>query len=337
MVAEHRRLPVSRRRFVQGAVVAGLGLLAGCGRWAGPPPPRVARIGLLSPGGSSSPYAEALWQGLQELGWEEGRNLVIERRFAGEHPGELPNLATELARVPVEAIVASGPPAIQAAMAATSTVPIVIIQTADAVASGFVANLARPGGNVTGLSALGRQLSEKRLELLKQAIPGLSRVALLWTPNLPGRETEFDALRGVAKVLALELLAVEFKDSGDLDSAITPAMGQRAGALLVQESFLSNRLGARIAELAIQNRLPSVAARREFALVGGLVGHGTSAAAQYRRAAYYVDRILKGAKPAELPVEQPREFDFVINLQTAQTLGLTIPQHVLLQATEVIQ
>jgi putative ABC transport system substrate-binding protein len=327
----------SRRQFVQGVGVVGLALVAGCGRLPGQASPRVARIGFLTPIGFANAYWEALGQGLRELGWEEGRNLVIERRSAAEQLDALPGLAAELVRLPVDVIVASGAPAIRPAMAATNTLPIVIVQSGDPVGDGFVASLARPGGNVTGVSNLGRQTTEKRMELLKDAIPGLSRVAFLWTPNLPGREGEFSLLGGAAEALGLELLAVEFHESSDLHSAFADALRERVGALHVQDSFLTDRLGARIAELALQSRLPTTALRREFALAGGLVGYGPNVPGLYRRAAYYVDRILKGTRPADLPVEQPMVFDLVINLKTAQALGLSIPQHVLLQATEVIQ
>jgi putative ABC transport system substrate-binding protein len=334
---------LGRRQFVQGLGVAGLVLLAGCGQWPGQtrePPAKVPRIGFLAviPPELTALHLDALRQGLRELGYVEGQNIVIERRSADGQVDRLPELAQELARLPVEVIVAEGALPIRAAIDATDTIPIVMtLGGGDPVGQRLIDSLARPGGNVTGLSSFQAELSAKRLELFREAVPGLSRVAFLWTPSLPYREREFTETAEAANTLGVELQSLELHDPHELDGVLDAALKERADALLSQDNTLTIRLATRIADFTVRNRLPLMRQTSDLVTAGALMSYGPSNAEQFRRAAYYVDRILRGAKPADLPVEQPREFEFVINLKTAQALGLTLPEHVLLQATEVIQ
>ncbi len=338
MATECRDL--SRRRFVQGAGLAGLGLLAGCGRLPGQAPPQAAvpRIGVLSTAADpADPPNEALRQGLRELGYVEGQNLIQEWRYPTGGVDQLAAAAAELVRLPVDLIVSQGTAPNRAARDATSTIPIVMTNGADPVKAGLVDSLAHPGGNVTGLASLSALLSGKRLEMLKAAVPGLTRVVMLWTPTIADRADEFAESEAAARTLGLALQAVAMHDDGDLEPALDAVAQARAEAIFVQDNLVTRRSRARIAAFAIERRLPAISIRREFVEAGILMCYGPDYATMFRRAAYYVDRILKGTKPADLPVEQPREFDFVINLKTAQALSLTIPQHVLLQATEIIQ
>jgi putative ABC transport system substrate-binding protein len=327
----------SRRQFVQGLGVAGLGLLAGCGRLPGQaqPPAKVHRIGVLLGAASlDSPEAEALRQGLRDLGYVEGQNIVIEYRLAAGGEDRLPNLATELVRSPVDVIVTGGAAATRAAQAATHTVPIVIGASGDPVAEGLIASLARPGGNVTGLSQMRGQLGGKRLELLKEALGSISRVTVL---GGDGDGPEIRELQRAAQVLAVRLHVVPVPDATGLEGAFDAAVEAAPDALIMATTSAMLANPARVVRLAADRQLPAMYDRRPYMSAGGLMFYGASAAESYRRAATYVDRILRGANPADLPVEQPREFDFIINLKVAQALGLTIPQHVLLQATEVVQ
>jgi putative tryptophan/tyrosine transport system substrate-binding protein len=332
---------LSRRRFVQGAGAAGLGLLARCGRLLGQAaaPPRVPRIGMIRSSNAASLQGqdEAFARGLQELGYVEGHNVVVERRDADEQVARLPELVAELIQLPVDLIVAAGTQAIRAAKDATDTVPIIMVIANEPVRQGFVASLARPGGNVTGLTQINVQLTGKQLELLKDTVPGLSRVGFLWNPAIPDRGYELQATEAAAQALGVRVHPLEARTAEELEVAFAAAVTEPPGALLVQNSALSDVHQIQIAELAARKRLPTMSGFPEFAANGGLMGHGPNRADQFRRAATYVDKILKGTKPVDLPVEQPMRFDFVINLKTARTLGLTIPQHVLLQATDVIQ
>jgi putative ABC transport system substrate-binding protein len=339
-------MTLSRRRFVQGAGVAGLGLLAGCGRLPGQtaPPARVPRIGYLSPGGASltnpppNSLFEAFRAGLRERGYVEGQSVILDLRAAEGRSEALPALAAELVALPVDVLVTPGVTAIRAAMSATSSIPIVMAGIGvDPVAAGLVASLARPGGNITGPTQIFDGLSGKRLELLTQAAPGITRVAALWNAGNSDKLLEWRATQEAARAMGLQHVALEVRDAADLDGAFVTARQERAGALVVFFDTLTDRQRSRIVDLATQQGLPSMWSFGEFATAGGLMAYGPSNFDQYRRAAYYVDRILKGAKPADLPIEQPTVFEFVINLKTAQALGLTIPQHVLLQATEIIQ
>jgi putative ABC transport system substrate-binding protein len=302
---------------------------------------KVARIGYLSADRAANPHLqEAFGQGLREFGYIEGRNLVIEYRDAEGKLERFPALAAELVALKVDVIVASGTLAALAAKQATRTLPIVFSPAADPVASGLVTSLARPGGNVTGLSLLYSELVGKWLEQLKQAIPGVSRVAVLWQPGAFGERTEKEMLKGAevaARELGVQLQFVEARDPENFDRAFSEMTRARADALTVLSSnmFVSQR--KRLVDLAAKNQLPAVYNVREYVDAGGLMAYGPNLADLYRRAATYVDKILKGAKPGDLPVEQPTKFELIINLKTAKTLGLTIPQSVLGRADEVIQ
>jgi putative ABC transport system substrate-binding protein len=302
---------------------------------------KVARIGYLAGNQAASPHLpEAFHQGLRDLGYVEGRNVVIELRDAEGKFERLPALAAELVALKVDVIVAPSTLAALAAKQATRTLPIVFIGANDPVTDGLVASLARPGGNVTGLATLVSELVGKYLELLKQALPEVSRVAFLWHPGGSGERTERDMLKAAeaaARALGVRLQFVEVRGPEDFDRAFSDMTRARAGALTVFGSsmFVSER--RRLADLAAKNRLPGMYPIREFVDAGGLMAYGPNNADLLRRAATYVDKILKGAKPGDLPVEQPTKFELVINLKTAKALGLTIPQSVLGRADEVIQ
>jgi putative ABC transport system substrate-binding protein len=333
---------MSRRRFVQGARVAGLALLAGCGAWPGPTqaPAKVARIGFLASGAPEDPglYLDEFRHGLAEFNLIEGQNVVLETRYGEGQLDRIRDLAQELVQLPVAVLVARGAAPIRAAKEATNMTPIVMaLGGGDPVGTGLVSSLARPGGNVTGLSDLRVELSAKRLQLLTDIRPGLTRVGFLWTPALPDRGEELLDTQAAARTLGASIHAIEVSAANDLDRAFETALGERLDALLIQANGLLNSLRPRIADFALRNRLPTAAQDRQWAVAGALMYYGANFPHQLRRAAYYVDRILNGANPADLPIEQPREFDFVINLKTAQALDLTIPPHVLMQATEVIQ
>ena len=305
---------------------------------------KVARIGYLSPNLATSPHLrEAFRQGLRDLGYVEGRNLVIEYRDAEGKVERLPALAAELVALKVDVIVTEGGNTVVplAAKQATSTLPIVFAATADPVATGLVTSLARPGGNVTGLSSFTTDLVGKRLELLTQAVPGIRQVAVLWLPGVYGERTEKEMLTAAevaARGLGVRLQFVEATpDPADLDRAFSDVTRARAGALTVLPSNLFQREHRRLVDLAARHRLPAVYPWRELVAVGGLMSYGASLTDSCRRAATYVDKILKGAKPGDLPVEQPTKFELVINLKTARTLGLTIPPSLLLRADKVIE
>ena len=303
---------------------------------------KVARIGYLSPNLASSPHLrDAFLQGLRDLGYVEGRNVVIEYRDAEGKLERLPALAAELVALKVDVILAEGGTlGPRVAMQATTTIPIVFAGAGDPVGSGLVTSLARPGGNVTGLSSLGPELVGKRLELLKQAVPGVDRVAVLWLPGALGERTDKDMLTGAdvaARALGVRLQFVEARGPDEFARAFSDMSSARAGALTVLPSNRFLREHRRLVDLAAKNRLPAVYTSREFVDAGGLMSYGANSADLHRRAATYVDKILKGAKPGDLPVEQPTKFELVINLKTAKALGLTIPQSVLARADEVIQ
>jgi putative ABC transport system substrate-binding protein len=333
---------VSRRRFVQGAGGVGLGLVTGCGRLpfqGQPPTPKVPTIGWLtleSPDSLETGFVEnfeAFRQGLAALGYVEGQNLVIEQRLTDQ--AGLRDAATDLVRLPVDVLVTSGQPATLAAQAATSTIPIVMGAAGDPVGASLVASLARPGGNLTGVSAMSPQLSGKRLELLAQVVLGLQRVAFLWDALSPASSVQ--ELQAATQTLGVRLQVLEIHDvAHDYEAAFAAAGAEQADALMVAGG-INNRNSARIVSLAARARLPAMYASSLFVRDGGLMAYGPDTLDLRRRAATYVDKIIKGTSPADLPVEQPMRFDFVINLKTAQALGLTIPPHVLLQATEVIQ
>jgi putative ABC transport system substrate-binding protein len=305
------------------------------------PPAKMPRIGYLesqSPSGVAD-QLEALRQGLRELGYFEGRNIAIESRYAEGKFERLPDLAADLVRLKVDLIVAGTTRSALAAKDATATIPIVMLAVADPLGSGLIASLARPGGNITGLTFLGAALSAKRLELLKEVVPGLSRVAVLWHPGAHGEHTQREMLQETevaGRALGLQLQFLEARDPSDFERAFSAMTRERAGALLVLTSPMFTAQRGRLADLAARSRLPASYLVKEFAEAGGLMSYGASFTDQYRRAATYIDKILKGAKPADLPVEQPMKFELVINLKTAEALGITVPPTLLFQADEVI-
>jgi len=300
---------------------------------------KVYRIGHLS-SGSPPGFVEEFRQGLRERGYLEGQNIAVEYRWAEGKFERLPDLAADLVGLKVDLIVAVTTRSALAAKHATSAIPIVMVAVADPVGSGLVASLARPGGNITGLTFLGAELSAKRLQLLKEVVPGLSRVAVLWHPGAHGEQTQRNMLKETevaGRALELQLQLLEARDPNDFDRAFSAMTRKRAGALLVLTSpmFIAER--RRLADLAARSRLPATYHVKEFVEAGGLMAYGASIPDQVRRVAVFADKILKGAKPADLPVEQPTKFELVINLKTAKALGLTIPQSVLFRADEVIQ
>ncbi len=302
---------------------------------------KIARIGFLAGNLAAGSYnVEAFRQGLRDLGYVEGRSVVIEYRDAEGKLDRFPALAAELVALKVDVIVASGTLAALAAKQATRTLPIVFSPAGDPVGSGLVTSLARPGGNVTGLSAFAPELVGKRLELLTQAVPGVRRVAFLWQPGGLGERTEKDILKEAevaARALGVRLQLVEARGPADFDRAFSDMTRARAGALTVLTSNMFVTERRRLVDLAAKNRLPAVYNVREFVDAGGLMAYGPNLADLYRRASTYVDKILKGTKPGDLPVEQPTKFELVINLKAAKTLGLTIPQSLLGRADHVIQ
>jgi putative ABC transport system substrate-binding protein len=292
---------------------------------------------MLSPFAPSdaAPWHDAFRQGLRELGWIDGRNVRIEYRYA-RTSADLPAVAAELARSGVDIIVTSAT-ATLAAKEATRTIPIVMASNADPVLLGMVESLSRPGGNVTGLSQISSELVGKRLELLREIVPGLSRVAVLWNPEGRGSTVNWQEMQGPARSLGLALHSLETRTPNDIDGAFAEASRAQVGAMAIMPHPLFAGSLKRIAGLAIRSRLPAVFNLREFVESGGLVAYGPSRTDEFRRAAAYVDKILKGAKPADLPVEQPTKFELVINLKTAKALGVRIPQSLLLRADELIQ
>ncbi len=321
------------------AAIVALGLLAAPLAATAQQPAKVPRIGFLS---AEVPVAisdvmEAFQQGLRDLGYAEGQNIVIVYRFAQGNLNRLPDLAAELVRLKVDVIVAPSTPAAQAAKSAAGPIPVVFTQVADPVASGLVRSLAQPGGNVTGLSVIGTELSGKRLELLKEVVPRASRVAVLWDPGNPTGSLLLRETEAAAHTMGVQVQRVEARGPDDFQSALSTITRIRAGGLVVLPSLLFNAHRYRLADLLIRERVPAVFLRREFVEAGGLMSYSPSFADQYRRAATYVHKILRGAKPADLPVEQPTRFELVINLRTAKALGLTIPQSVLIRADHVIQ
>jgi putative ABC transport system substrate-binding protein len=331
---------VRRREFILA--------LGGAAVWplvAGAQPERVRRIGVLSPGHAelSDPTFQsfnAFWRGLQELGYKEGQNLIADRRYADGSPARLPELAAELVGRNPEIIVALSTTAALPAKQATSTIPIVGIGMADPVADGLVASLARPGGNVTGTTFLGPELVAKRLQLLREVVPGLSRVAALWHPKAYSEHTMAGIVNEIevaARTLGLQLQLVPAVGPDDFVSAFAAMARDRAQALIVMPSPMLFGEYRRIANIAAKSRLPAMGAAREFADLGGLMSYGANLPDLAWQSAAYVDKVLKGARTAELPVEQPTKFELVINLKAAKELGLTISREFLLVADEVIE
>jgi putative ABC transport system substrate-binding protein len=300
---------------------------------------KVPRIGHLNAPSLSALAArtEAFRQGLHELGYVEGKNIIIEWRFAEGKLDRLPALAAELVRLNVDIIVSTGPTVTRAAKEATSTIPIVMAFDTDPVGNGFVASLARPGGNITGLSSLAPEISGKQLELLKELVPRLSRVAVFGTTTVPGSMQALREMERAAGAFGVKLQYLDVLDPKDIETAFRTAGKGRADAVLVLTSGVLADHRTEIAELAIRSRLPAIYFRSEFVEDGGLMAYGVSITDLDRRAATYVDKILKGTKPADLPVERPKKFEFIINLKTAKQIGLTIPPNVLVRADRVIK
>jgi putative ABC transport system substrate-binding protein len=300
-------------------------------------PKKIPRLGFLSPTSDDS-RAEAFRQGLRELGYVEGENIAIEYRWADGKFDRLPDLALELVRLKVDVVVAVVTQASLAAKMATGTIPVVMIGVSDPVGSGLVVSLARPGANITGTSSMTAEIIGKQLELIKETLPKISRVAALWNPANPifqaiqRRETEV-----AARALGMQLQFVEARAPDEIDRAFARVAKERMRALLVLNDPVFTAQRKQIADLSAKHRFPTVSGTREYTEVGGLMAYGPSFPDMYRRAAYYVDRILKGTKPADLPVEQPMKFEFIINLKTAKQIGLTIPPNVLARADKVIR
>jgi ABC-type uncharacterized transport system substrate-binding protein len=306
-------------------------------------PAKVYRVGRLSAGSPGDPLSkgsfEAFRQALHDLGWIEGRNIALEPRWTGEKPESLTDLAAELVRLRVDVIVANGSQMIRAVKQATTTIPIVMGATgADPVAAGFVASLARPEGNITGLSLLAAALDGKRLELLKEVVPGLRRVAVLQNPDFPEARNRWRDAEATGKSLGVRLQAWEVRSPQEIETTFSAVDRARPNALLVfSDPAVLERHRGRIIALAIKYRLPAIYPWRSYVEEGGLMVYGPSLFDMHRRSAYYVDKILKGAKPADLPVEQPTKFELVINLKAAKQIRLTIPPNVLARADKVIK
>lgn len=302
---------------------------------------KVWRVGFLSPQTRSDPlisqYNDAFLKGMRDLGYVEGRNLVVEWRFADGKSERLPGMAAELVQLKVDIIVAVSSPAISAAQKATTTIPIVMATTGDPVGSGFVKSLARPGGNITGLSNMGGDLGPKLLDLLLSVVPKLSRVAVLVSPTSTTYRAISESVQASARKTAVKTLMAEASTPQDIENAFTMMARDNADAVLVGAAPFFTLHKQQIAELALKYRLPSVFGNRSIVEAGGLMSYAQNFVENYQRSATYVDRILKGAKPGDLPVEQPTQFDLVVNLKTAKALGLTIPQSILLRADEVIE
>jgi len=302
-------------------------------------PKKIPRIGFL---GASSPSAisariEAFRLGLRELGYVEGKNIVIEYRYAEGKLDRLPGLAAELVRLGVDVIVLAGPASIRPAKEATSTIPIVMANDADPVGSGVVASLARPGGNITGLSNLAPEISGKRLELLKEIVPRLSRLAIVGTSTTSGTAQVLKEMEPAAGVFKVQLQYLDVLSPKDIETVFRAASKGRADAVLVLQGGVFNAQRKQIVDLAVRSRLPAIYHAPEWVEDGGLMSYGVSVTDLYRRAATFVDKILRGAKPADLPVEQPKKFEFIINLKAAKQIDLTIPPNVLARADKVIK
>jgi ABC-type uncharacterized transport system substrate-binding protein len=307
-------------------------------------PPKIPRIGYVSGSGdpkAPGPLVEGFRQGLRDLGYVEGKNILVEYRYTVEAGGlnRIPGLVTELVQLKLDVLVATSTLAIRAAKQATKTIPIVMATPTDPVAAGFVDSLARPGSNITGVVSLTRELSGKRLELLKEAVPRISRIGVLWDGNAaPGPAIAFKEYEAAARSLKLDFQSLEVRGPDpDVDGAFQAAAKGRANALIVVRNSTVERHSKRIVDLAVKNRLPSVWEGSEFVEAGGLMSYTSDDPANYRRVATYVDKILKGAKPADLPIEQPTKFELIINLKAAKQIGVMIPQSLLYRADKVIK
>ena len=339
-VAEHtprgrREAVTTRARYPVGFLLLALVIFAAPLTAMAQSPAHVPRIGYLKAGMGGTGTFEAFQQGLRDLGWVEGQTIVIEYRSAEGQGERLPELAAEFVRLQVGVIVTSGPQPIQVVTHATTTIPIVMAISPDPVEAGRVASLARPGGNLTGLSVMAAEFQGKRLELLTEAVPGITRVAVLW--NAASLDARWRAMEASAQALGLALQSLAVRGPDDFDRAFDAALREGADALYAMSDPLIGGHTPRIVAFAARHRLPTAFEHREDAAAGGLMAYGPSLHAMFRRAATYVDKILKGAKPGELPIERPPRFELVLNLKTAQALGLTMPPSVLFQATEVLR
>jgi len=332
--SNNRQSKIQNRKWA--GFLAILVLLVGCvGMSQAQQPKKVPRIGYVSGTGTN---VEAFRQGLRDVGYIEGKNILVEYRYFEGKLDRIPSLVAELVQLNLDVLVVTALPAIRAAKQATKTIPIVIVATVDPVATGLVDSLARPGGNVTGLTRLTRDLSGKRLELLKEAVPKISRVAILWNPKTEGAAIALKEYESAARPLKIQPQSVEVRGPNpDLEGAFQAALKGQASALITVRDALLNLYPKRIADLAIKNRMPSMYEGSDMVEAGGLVSYAANDAESFRRAAVYVDKILKGTKPADLPVEQPMKFELVINLKTAKQIGLTIPPNVLARADKVIR
>ena len=312
-------------------------LLALCFSAAAQQPGNVPRIGFLSQTGAAGPNIEAFRQGLRDHGYVEGKTIVIEYRDAEGKPDRLPTLASDLVRLKVNGIVVVGSEAALAAKNATTVIPIIMAIASDPVGTGLVASLARPGGNITGLSGFGPELSGKRLELLKEVLPGLYRVAALAYSANPAYKLQLKEVEGAAQALKLQLQVLEVREPNDFGGAFGAAKKGRAEAINILTSAFLSAHRKKLVESAEKNKLPVIYDNTLFVEAGGLMSYGRNVADNFRRAAIFVDKIVKGAKPADLPIEQPTKFEFAINLKTAKQIGLTIPPNVLARADRVIR
>ncbi len=322
------------------ALVVVLGLLAAPVAVAPQSAGKARRIGFVSlrSGPVDNPHLDAFRQGLRDLGYQEGRDVVLEIRYAEGKPGRLPDLVAEMIRLKVEVIVTQSGIAALAAKRATRTIPIVMVSSGDAVKQGLVASLARPGGNVTGLTMISPELSRKRLEILREMLPKLSRVGVLWCgPGEPLGESEWKETQAAADLLKLTPSSLEVRGEPDPTDAIASAARRRLEAIIVLDCARLHSRAAQITDLAMANRLPALYPYSIYPEAGGLMSYGPDLRDGARRAATYVDKILKGARPADLPVEQPTKFELVVNLKTAKALSLTVPQSVLVRSDQVIQ
>jgi putative ABC transport system substrate-binding protein len=303
-------------------------------------PKKIAKIGVIFPSNpaGTAHLLGAFRQGLRELSYVDGKNIALELRYGGTRAERISELARELVGIKVDVIVTSTDLAIAAVKRETQTIPIVMANSSDPVSTGFVTSLARPGGNITGFSSISPDLSGKRLELLKETVPGLSRVAILWNPDARGNVLDYQVTERVAHALGLQLQSIEVPRAEDFDRAFSAVTKGRAQALIISGGNpvgFANR--GQIASFAERNRLPSMASQKDFVDAGGLMSYGPSTVDQWRRAATFVDKILKGRTPADLPVEQPMKFELIISLKTANQIGLTIPPNVLVRADQVIR
>jgi ABC-type uncharacterized transport system substrate-binding protein len=322
------------RSFALCAMLAAL-----CGSAEAQQTAKISRIGFLTAGSPSTISAriDAFRQGLRELGYVEDKNIVIEWRFAEGKPDSLPGLVAELVRLKVDVILSAGAAVTRPAKDATRTIPIVMAQDTDPVGNGFAASLARPGGNITGLSSYSAELNGKRVELLKDIVPKLSRLAVIGDSNYPGNAQSLKETELAAEALKVHIQYLNVLGPGNIETAFREANKERAHGALALQSAVLNSQRKHITDLAIKSRLPAMYYAPEFLDTGGLVSYAASITDLYRRAATYVDKILKGAKPADLPVEQPKKFEFIINLKAAKQIGLTIPPNVLVRADKVIK